>query len=116
MTSLTAQITPKENEDLFKLKKGPMGPLRRYTKPVTGSRKRKVSTTFSKIDIHNSTKPSSLHDSQESNCDAINCSLSSSLDKHSTSSASSCVSSVINSSTSQANGEEKNWNDSGLES
>ena len=119
MTSLTAQITPNDNEDLFKLKKGPMGPRRRDTKPVTGSRKRKVSTTFSKIDIHNSTKPSSspsLQDSQKSNCNAINCSPSNSLDKHSTSSASSCVPSVINSSASQANGEEKNWDDSGLES
>lgn len=119
ITPLTGQITPNENEDLFKIKKGPMGPLKRNTKQVTGSRKRKVSTTFSKIDIHNSTKPSSspsLQDSQERNCDAINCSVSSSLDKHSTSSASSCVPSNINSSTSQSNGEDKNWNDSGLES
>ena len=42
VTSLTPQKKPNDNDDLIKNRKGTMGPLKRNTKQITGSRKRKM--------------------------------------------------------------------------
>ena len=93
------------------------------TKKITGSKRRKMSSSFPKVDTHNSnsTKPSSSsalgpQDSREKSNDVIDSSVSSSLAKHSTSSASSCIPPIIYNSASHPNGAEKTWDDSGLES
>ena len=87
------------------------------TKKITGSKRRKLSSSYTKV-VHSdkSTKPSTCPSLAQQN-DSIDCSSSDSPHKPSTSSnASSSIPTILYSNTSQSDNVEKTWDDSGLES
>jgi len=87
------------------------------TKKVTGSKRRKLSSSYTKaVHTENSTKPSTSPSNVQP-ADSIDYSSSNSPHKQSTSSnASSSIPTILYSNTSQSDNAEKTWDDSGLES
>jgi len=123
VTCLSSQEKTNEIQSSFNQKSSPTDSRKNMIEKITGSKRRKMSSSFSKATIHNnsnSTKPISsatlTQHNRDENCDVINCSASDFSDKQSTSSVSSCTPGIINSSSSQTSGIEKTWDDSGLES
>lgn len=121
-TSLSAEDKTNEMKPLFNQKTSPKESPKHMFEKITGSKKRKISASFSKATTHYSKSTNSLssadltkHNRNE-NCDFVDDSASNFSDKQRTSTASSCTQGIINNSSSQSGGVEKNWDDSGLES